>query len=67
MGKNKRQRLAGGPSKKYKAPAKPIPKHLKAAAKGPATTAAAAAPAKKAAPQKKQAPIIPFARSKSVV
>ncbi|KFZ13426.1 hypothetical protein V501_03710 [Pseudogymnoascus sp. VKM F-4519 (FW-2642)] len=61
MGKNKRQRLGGGPTKKYKPPAKPIPKHLKAASKGPATTAsAAAAPAKKAAPQKKQAPIIPF-------
>ena len=60
MGKNKRQRLAGGPSKKYKAPAKPIPKHLKPGSKGPATTAAAA-PAKKAAPQKKQVPIIPFA------
>ncbi|OBT62103.1 hypothetical protein VE03_09004 [Pseudogymnoascus sp. 23342-1-I1] len=61
MGKNKRQRLAGGPSKKYKAPAKPIPKHLKAASKGPATTPAAAAPAKKVVSQKKQVPIIPFA------
>ncbi|KFZ13168.1 hypothetical protein V502_06749 [Pseudogymnoascus sp. VKM F-4520 (FW-2644)] len=60
MGKNKRQRLAGGPSKKYKAPAKPIPKHLKPGSKGPATTPAAA-PAKKAGPQKKQVPIIPFA------
>ncbi|KFY75203.1 hypothetical protein V499_04809, partial [Pseudogymnoascus sp. VKM F-103] len=60
MGKNKRQRLGGGPAKKYKPPAKPIPKHLKAASKGPATTPSAAAPAKKAAPQKKQAPIFPF-------
>ncbi|KFX88523.1 hypothetical protein V490_07577 [Pseudogymnoascus sp. VKM F-3557] len=65
MGKNKRQRLAGGP-KKYKAPAKPTPKHLKAAAKGPATTPATAAPAKKPV-QKKQAPIIPFAPSDRIL
>ncbi|KFY24440.1 hypothetical protein V493_05230 [Pseudogymnoascus sp. VKM F-4281 (FW-2241)] len=59
MGKNKRQRLGGGPTKKYKPPAKPTPKHLKPSSKGPAATAAA--PPKKAASPKKQAPIIPFA------
>ncbi|OBT99016.1 hypothetical protein VE01_02492 [Pseudogymnoascus verrucosus] len=67
MGKNKRQRLGGGPTKKYKPPAKPIPKHLKASTKGPATTPSAAAPAKKATPQKKQAPIIPFSSSDRIL
>lgn len=59
MGKNKRQRLAGGPSKKHKPSAKPLPKPPQKPK--PASKAQPPSQAKKSTRQKAPEPTIPFA------